>query len=150
MTQIEHKTWRDFAHTASVVLASALARGERARPSPLRQPAPAYIITLLAAASEPTNALPRDRVLAQGGRMSLAIEERPGELWCTLQAQGFATIRTCAGRDARLLGLTGRIDYRFRFDRHGRATCVLDDRGDVREDLRQVRIIFDDPCPQET
>lgn len=133
--------WRDFAHTVSVLTASALAANEAGAPAargaaPLRQ----FDFELLAAAGDTQVKLPQSELLARGSELGVTIEEQADELWLKLQLKGFAALRENAGREARLVSANGAIDYRFRFSGKGAAVCVVADTPEVREGLRSFSI----------
>ncbi len=144
------KAWRDFVHTAKVLLASALARHEMARHAVMKTeaagsaPVRVFEFELLAAASRLEMRFEGGEVLARGGGLKAVIAELDGELNVKLQLLGYSTLKQAAGREARLVSDNGAIDYAFRFSKTGAATCVLANTVEVKQGLGHFTVqIFD-------
>jgi hypothetical protein len=153
----DRKLWRDFAHTLTVAMASALAADDRARenakqvldlptgrlPSgPPTDRTKQFDIRLLAAAGAEF-VLPQQEILTPDGAVGVRFDPRAGEIRIHLQLKGFAALSGFADRAGRLTGGDGIIDHVFRFDQGGAALCVLADNPNVRAALGELRIIVD-------
>jgi hypothetical protein len=139
---VERKFWRDFAHTLTVTMASALAADDVARRDESLCTR-TFEFTLLAATGQQGFVLPREERLTADGTMGLRFEEGPGEIRVLLQLKGFAAIAAFGGRTARLVSLNGAVYYEFRFDSRGAAACTLADDAHVREGLRGLRVAIE-------
>ncbi len=140
--QAPRRPWHDFAHTASVHIATALAEYERAQQGALGRRPAAYTFALLAAATEPDAPLPSSLDAREGG-LRMTIELQGDELWIRLELEGFAAIDEHAGRAGILLSENRAISYPLVFDAAGRALCVLDNTPEVRAGIRSLRVVFE-------
>lgn len=136
------KPWHDLAHTASMLMARALARHERTT-ADRRGFTPAFTFELMAAATTAEPPLPHALEAREDG-LAMTIEERGPELWLTLQLAGFAALDEYGGRPGRLVSHNGAIDYPFAFDAHGRAVCVLANEPAVRHGIAGLAVTCDD------
>ncbi len=136
------RPWHDFAHTASVHVATALAEYERAQRAALARHPAAYTFELLAAATEPDAPLPSSIDAREGG-LRMTIETQGDELWLRLELDGFAAIDEHAGRAGILISANRAIHYPLVFDGEGRALCILDNTPEVRAGTRALRIVFE-------
>jgi hypothetical protein len=148
MAPIDKKAWHDFAHTLRVVTAAALARhdllrGQVGSPRFVKR----FEVMLLAAAAESV-ALPKSDVIALGGGLAVAFEEREEGLWVKLQLKGFAALQANANRQARLVSANGAIDYAFCFGGTGGAVCVLANVPDVRLGLASLTVLVEAPVEE--
>jgi hypothetical protein len=156
-TPADRKLRRDFAHTLTVTVASALAADDLAhrrqketadnvqggRPSNLRETrVRRFEIRLLAAAGTEL-ALPRQEILTPDGAIGIRFEPSDGEIRVHLQLKGFAALSSFARRAGRLTGGDGVVDHVFRFDQDGAALCVLADSPVIRAALGNLRILVD-------
>jgi len=140
--QAPRRPWHDFAHTASVYMATALAEYERAQRATLGWQPAAYTFELLAAATEPDAPLPSSIDAREGG-LRMTMEQQGDELWLRLELDGFAAIEEHAGRTGILISANRAISYPLVFDGAGRALCILDNTPEVRAGTRSLSIVFD-------
>ncbi len=138
----ERQEWRGFLQAIDFLTAAALADLDaeaELKPSSWER---RFEIVLLAAAGEDGVQLPGSEVLSEGNELGIRIAPDSGQLLLKLQLQGFAALDEFGGREARLVSDNGAINYRFRFNSGGAATCVLSDRTHVREGLGKFAIFF--------
>lgn len=132
---------RDFLHTISVLISSALAEHEIRTLRPDSKPIPrSFSFEVLAAATEARRLMPGQPLLSSNGELSLTLEERDEELWLHVQANGYASMTECADQDARIYSGNGSIDYTTRFNNRGTAVCVLKDTAEIREGLSDLKV----------
>lgn len=144
----DSRSWLNFAHTLRVQAAAALARhdllmGQHQRLRFVRR----FELTLLAAATESVS-LPKSDVVAQGGGLVMAFEERRDEIWVRLQLKGFAALRANADRQARLVSSNGAVEYAFHFGSTGGAVCVLANVPEVRAALASLAVFVEAPSKE--
>ena len=137
----DERRWLDFAHTAVVLTASALAQEEiangRGAPRIAR-----FAFDLLAAADPGQVTLP-GRLTASGNELSATVEEGSGEIRVVLQLKGFGALKENAGRAGRLVSVNGAIDYAFRFGERGSALCVLAETPAIRDGLKAFSVFVE-------
>lgn len=133
---------RDFLHTAGVLIASAITCCNMA--AAVAEPqwrGRRFDFLPLAAATHSGDAGPA-QLTARDGALVATVETRDDALWVRLQLRGFAALKENAGQDARLVSANRAIDYWFRFDADGGATCVLANEPAVREGLTDFFVVM--------
>ena len=153
LSKPSRQDWRDLSHTVSVLVASATAADaletdasnrKPAEKAPDRPVATIYRFELLAAEAG-TVKLPEGQVATRDGGLLAQFAIVGDDLNVALQLTGYAALRQSAGRECRMKSADGVIDYQFRFDKSGKATCVLANTEAVRTALRDFQIdVLDD------
>lgn len=136
--------WRDFAHTASVKIAQALAAhearaGVTAAP-PGRVVRQTFAFALLAASTGEAPVLPTGGYEAADGGLMLTTVVAGGQISIALQLEGLEALETGAGCAARLVSDNGVLDAVVTFDGMGRASLALADTEAHRVALTKMRV----------
>jgi hypothetical protein len=148
--------WRDFAHTAALKLAIAIAADEHAlsqqqqsvTPFAARPVRQVYTFALLAAATLEAPVLPASGYDAREGGLSITTTIGGPNLVLTLQLEGLDALEGGAGRDVRVVSSNAAIDINSRFDAQGQATLTLPDSADIRTGVAALTVsVLDDPSP---
>ena len=148
-TPTQPACWRDFAHTASVKLASALAAHEARSAAttratveriPTQVVRQSYAFALLAAATGEAPVLPTGGYEAAEGGLILSTTIDGGRIQVGLQFEGFEALETGAGHDARVVSDDGTLDASLRFDVAGHGTLHLADTAANRVALTKLRV----------
>ncbi len=139
------QAWRDLAHTAAVVLGSALAQHDIAKGQARSMTvARRFDFELMAASTSIELQFSRGELIARGGGMRAVMELVDGKLHIKLQLVGYAMLKIGAGTEAHLVSKNGMIDHTFQFSLSGSATCIFADTPEVRQGLNEYSVeIFD-------
>lgn len=136
--------WRDFAHTAGVRLAGALAAHEAAHkttvkvlPRAVRQ---SFTFALLAASTSDVPQLPAGGYDAIEGGLSISTVTEPGQVAVTMRLVGVDALENASGHEARVSSDDGVISRIVRFDDDGVAVCRFDDSEALRAALARLRV----------
>lgn len=127
--------------TVAAVLQGALAR-HRAE----RQSEPIFDFRLLAAATSDIPALPDAPMRDTSQQISLSVKAEEGRINLGLQALGFAALKQCAGKRARLISDDRQINRRFGFDHRGSARIILEESAAIRSALGCLRVSLEGPA----
>ena len=139
----DKRRWRQFAKQMRFLTETALADLDAETVFAGQDEAPAFRITLLAAASSQGIELPDTEILTEGRDLSILMESGEGQLVVKLQLLGIAALEDYANREARFKSANGAINYRFCFSESGGATCLFSDSPDIRAGLQDFAIFIE-------
>lgn len=134
--------WRDFAHTLTVDMASALAARDIASGRTTGRTR-TFTLHLKAAAGGQGYVLPATEQLTSDGMIGLRFERNDGGITIHLQLKGFAAISNFGNCPARIVSDDRVIAIEVVFDRHGSASCVVADEPRTLEALRTLRVFIE-------